>query len=146
MSKIKNGDVNNSPILTLVIGVVFLLGGGATVALTIKDGFTWVVWVGLLLLGCGLFIVIYGIIRAKQISKVKAMLKDPSAYETTAHFVKAAFAGYTSRSTSVGSGNVQIPTSFNLRVFKKIVYTYKDLDGIEHKAKSVYTYSLNQAK
>ena len=144
MSKRKLKDANNNPVFIVAIGVLFLVAGIAVAALGASE--TWVLVVGILLAVCGAIFVPYGIYRGILIKKVNSLKNDPEAFKTEATFVKAVFSGATSKSTSIRTGNVNVPTSYKLMIFKKIVYTYKDQNGMTYKAKSAFSFAPNQAK
>ena len=130
----KNNDANNKPWLILLIAIVFVLGGGAAILFT-----PWLEMgsiIGLILCPVGILLFVFGLLRAIQISKVRNLMYDASAIETTANFVKSKVSSYTS--TSING----VPTSMN--VYRKIIYTYIDENGVSHTVKSTLSYFGNQ--
>lgn len=138
----KNGDANNNPVLIIVLSIIFMFGGVASLLLTIKDFSGWLLAIGLILTPVGILLLVFGILRAKMMKKYKELLNDPKAYITDARFVKATFAGYSSK--SAGAGRISVVTSVN--IYKKIRYSYTDENGMVQTGKSVLSYTPNQVK
>lgn len=136
----KNGDANNNPTLIIVLAVIFILGGLGSCVAVIGNFQAFLLVLGLILLAVGILFMVYGIKRKKTLKAYSELLNDPNAFMTTATFVKAKFASYSS--TSVGVGGISLPTSVN--VYKKIVYTYVDETGTTQNATSSLSYTPNQ--
>ena len=141
----KNKDANNKPILILVLSAIFILGGFAGLIAALKNDFenkTLLIVVTIILIVVGILFLVYGILRQIALSKNNKLLKDPNAYETTATFVSSKLSSYSS--SSVGVGGINLPTSMN--VYKKIIYSYTDEQGVQHTVKSTTSYFPNQVE
>lgn len=139
----KNKDINNKPALIFLFAVLFLGGGLAGIIgfwnKDVEDK-TFLLGVCAVFVVVGLYLTIYGIIRAVKLSTVKKLKDDPTAFVTDATFIKANFSSYSS--SSISSGSVTVPTSIN--VFMKITYEYVDEMGEKHVVKSTSSYYPKQ--
>lgn len=138
----KSSDANNKPALILFLGILFLLGGGACAVFGFLKSINVLGIAGLVLLAVGALVFVFGIIRAIKIKKYKALYNDPNARVTDAKFVKAKMSSYSTK--SIGVGMIDVPTSIN--VYKKIIYTYTDENGVEHTVTSLMSYTPNQVR
>lgn len=140
----KNNDMNNKPVGILAIAILFIavgvLAGVCYFNGTLTE--TWAILVAVLLLVVGIIFVVFGTYRAIVLSKVKKLLNDTSAYETSAKFIKSKTSGFSS--ASVGACGVNVPISAN--VYKKVIYEYIGELGVPHVVKSVYSYFPAQVK
>ena len=135
----KNGDANNNPKLIIAIAVVFILGGAVGSVALLKNPEWWLA-LTITLFILGIIFLVFGIKRSKLLKSLEVLKADPLAFETTAKFVNAKLSSYASKSSSVNG----VPLSFNANVYKKIIYTYHDKNGVEHTAKSHLSYTQNQ--
>ena len=144
-------DATNNPILLGFLGALFaIMGGialfiGLTQEVTGEDGgdsSMMVVLIGALFFAVGVGFICFAFIRAKTIKEYNALLEDLGAYNTKANFIKKRI--YSSSSTSVGVGRIDIPTS--VHVFYKVYYSYRDEVGVNHEVKSTMTYTREQAE
>ncbi|MBQ8615368.1 MAG: hypothetical protein IJ415_02260 [Clostridia bacterium] len=138
----KNGDANNNPVLVIVLGLIFAIGGIACLAMLTKGFSGMLLTIGLILTPIGILFIVYGIMRAKKVKAYKTLLNNPNAHITEARFVKATMSSYTSK--SFGVGGISVPTSVN--VYKKIHYSYTDENGMAQTGKSVLSYTPNQVE
>ena len=138
----KNGDANNNPVLIIVLGLLFLVGGVVSLIILCKGFNGLLLTVGLILTPVGILFIVFGIMRAKKLKAYKELLNNPNAHITDARFLKATFASYTSK--SFGVGGISVPTSVN--VYKKITYSYTDDNGMVQTGKSVLSYTPNQVE
>lgn len=141
----KNKDANNRPWLMFLFAVIFI-GGGLAGFITIlnsksKDRVMFLVITSILIvLGCVIFV--YAILRTIKLKRAKTMLNDSSVFVTDATFVKAKFSSFSS--SSVGIGNVTVPTHIN--VYKKVFYQYIDENGVTRTGKSTKSYVPSQVE
>lgn len=138
-----NGDSNNNPLLMFIFGAIFTLAGLIILPLSIiKSMEVWVTIIAGVLLVAGIIILVAAVLRTIVIKAYNQVLNDQNAFITQAEFVSAKFSNYTS--TTVGVGNVEIPTKLN--VYKKIIYTYTDEHGEQRTVKSILSYTPNQVE
>ena len=140
--KHKNGDANNNPLLVMILGIVFLLGGGGLTAFAILQNKYAFLGAAIPFILIGIFFIVFSILRSKIMKKAKLLEADGNAFIAKAKFVKATFSGYTAKQSSIGG----VPISGDLKVYKKIHYTYVDQNGVAQKGKSIFSYTDNQVR
>lgn len=138
----KNNDVNNKPTIILILGSVFTIFGIIAIILfCLQNPVPWLgVAISVILLLLGPILLAVGIMRSKVLKDMTKLLHDPNAHVTTAKFISAKVSSYTS--SSFGVGGISVPTSMN--VYRKVIYSYNDENGVSHTATSQLSYFNNQ--
>lgn len=139
----KNGDVFNKPwALYTMSGLFLALAIGSLVLFFTKEkNVIFLIIAGVFAL-VGLIILPIAIVRGIQLKKYKALISDNSAYVTKARFVGSRISNYSSQ--SIGVGKLNVPVAAN--VYRKIIYTYYDENGVQHTVKSKLSYFKNQVE
>ena len=140
----KNRNVNDKPAFLLTIGSLFaVIGIALVVAYFVVPKFpVLVIVVGAIFSAVGIFIVIFGIFRARAVKKHNELLKDENAYVTEATFIKSKFSSYQGSGVSVGLVTAPITAD----IYKKIIYSYTDENGVYHEVKSIMSFVPKQAQ
>ena len=139
----KNHDINNKPVLILVLAAIFLGGGLAGFIDVFYSDYEYrTLFLALtpVLIVVGVIFVVYGTLRLVKLNTAKKIKNDPNAHVTDATFVKANLSSFSS--ASVGNGLFAIPVSIN--AYKKITYEYVDETGEKHVTKSNVSYFPKQ--
>lgn len=137
----KNKDVNNQPVFLFILSVFFLGVGLAGLIFSWNadiENKTLILVAFAIFAVVGLYLLVYGIIRAVKIGTVKRLINNPYAFVTDATFVKANISSYSSTHIN------HIPTSANVHM--KITYEYVDEMGEKHVVKSISSYYPKQVE
>ncbi len=139
----RNDDIFNKPgSLYAISGILFALALVFVVLFFTNDkNMAFLIVAGLFALVGFIFLPI-AIVKWKQMKRYKELIKDESAYITKARFVRSKITNYQSRSAGVGKINIPISAD----VYRKIIYTYYDENGVQHTVKSQLSYFKNQVE
>ena len=136
-------DMNNKPAalyflmsLFMAVGVVFTI-----MYFTSNQNMIFLIVAGVFYV-IGFAILPYAIHRHKKMKEYRSLLKDETAFITTARFVDSKFSSI-QRKTFIGIKNSY---TIGFTVFRRIVYSYIDENGVQRTGKSQITYVKNQVE
>lgn len=136
-------DVNNKPaVLYLMMSLFIAFGIVLTVMYFVYGQNLIFLIVAGVLYAVGLAILPYAIHRTKKMREYRSLLKDQTAFITTARFEDAKFSSL-QRKTFVG---IKHNYTIGATVFRRIIYSYVDENGVPHKGKSQITYVKDQVE
>lgn len=136
-------DINNRPVALYILMSFFMAIGVVFTVMyfTADKNMIFLIVAGVFYL-IGFAILPYAIHRQKKMKEYRSILKDETAFITTARFVDSRFSSF-QRKTFVG---IKHNYTIGFTVFRRIVYSYVDENGVEHTGKSQITYVKNQVE